>query len=828
MTTHKLHASMLAALLPALLNPIPAAMAQEKQMGLEEVVVTAQRREEGLQDVPISVQAFSKESLDNLTAQDIGDLGYFSPNVEITRASNQPRYTIRGIGTDDFGVGADPAVGVYLDGVYIGRSGGSKTAFNDISRVEILNGPQGTLFGRNAAAGAIQYVTNKPFDGDEAYVKTTVGNYERLQNEGLYNTALTDNLFWRTSALHNQRDGYIDNNFLDKEVGEEDNWSIVSSLLWQPSERMDVLFRIEYDEYDNDSRPSSSAVFGSREGKSFDDNESSRKLPEERELWGTSIHLSYDLEFATFTSISSYREYESSNPEDKDGGNNIRYLFNDLNEEDNEQWSQEFRFEGEYGDRFTWLTGFSYNYESAEQTSGIDLSSEAVEKLIAEVEIGVPFESLPPGLAYELAWGALGVDPSEREFDTGLEALAFGTYSERINVTGDYEAWAVFADGTYSITDTLDLTLGIRYTEDEKEFSRNITLNEYGFGFAWPEPTTRNENGRYDPNGTPGRIRQTESWDDTTGRAVLDWRVTDDVLLYVSYSEGYKAGGFSSATPTNDDAPFDPEEISTWEVGGKSSWFDNTLRFNAAYFDYDYDNLQEQNFVDAACLGGNFGANVFETQDIEGDGFELNLTWLALPGLELFANAGVVDAEVTERERCREIDGEAVTFDESGQDYADDFSYALGASYTYDLPNAGQINASIAWGWEEGEKNRQDCTYVQDLGDGTSAIYGLDVVDGELIISDPSATGNLTEPPFSSCPDLDDREQLNSRISYTSPEEKWIVGAWITNATDWEEDADPGGLGGDLASDCCTDGSPSWDRRERPRMYGMDVQYNFN
>ena len=127
--------------------------------GLEEVIVTAQKREQGLQDVPIAVEAFSASQITNLSAQDIGDLGTFTPNVSISQAANQPDYSIRGIGTSDFGIGADPAVGVYQDGVYIGRSGGSKVAFNDIQRVEILNGPQGTLFGRNAAAGAIQYLS---------------------------------------------------------------------------------------------------------------------------------------------------------------------------------------------------------------------------------------------------------------------------------------------------------------------------------------------------------------------------------------------------------------------------------------------------------------------------------------------------------------------------------------------------------------------------------------------------------------------------------------------------------------------------------------------
>ena len=230
--------------------------------GLEEVIVTAQKREQGLQDVPISVQAFDRQAIDNLGAQDIGDLSIFTPNVDIGRGANQPRYSIRGIGTNDFGIGSDPAVGVYIDGVYIGRSGGSKTAFNDIERIEILNGPQGTLFGRNAAAGAIQYVTNKPVDDTEGWVRATIGDCDRTQLEGVWNMPLADNVYWRTSALWNERDGFIDNKFNGDDLAREDNWSITTSLRWEPSDNLDILWRMEYDEVDQDSRPASQCGSG--------------------------------------------------------------------------------------------------------------------------------------------------------------------------------------------------------------------------------------------------------------------------------------------------------------------------------------------------------------------------------------------------------------------------------------------------------------------------------------------------------------------------------------------------------------------------------------
>ena len=292
---------------------------QALAQGLEEVIVTAQKREQGLQDVPIAVEAFSAEQIDNLSARDIADLSVFTPNVEISQAANQPSYKIRGIGTSDFGIGADPAVGVYQDGVYIGRSGGSKVAFNDIQRVEILNGPQGTLFGRNAAAGAIQYVNNKNEDDNYGWTRLTLGNYDRRKIDGVANLALTDELYLRTGISWERRDGWIDNLSNGKDLARRGYQSINGQLRWVPTSRLDMNLRLEYDETDQDSRVRSSAVWGPRDnGAAFTKVESDSDLEEKRYLFGSAFHLTYDFDVATFTSITSWRTYNSRNPEEKD------------------------------------------------------------------------------------------------------------------------------------------------------------------------------------------------------------------------------------------------------------------------------------------------------------------------------------------------------------------------------------------------------------------------------------------------------------------------------------------------------------------------------
>ena len=800
--------------------------------GLEEVIVTAQKREQGLQDVPIAVEAFSAQEITNLSAQDIGDLGTFTPNVSISKASNQPNYAIRGIGTDDFGIGADPAVGVYQDGVYIGRSGGSKVAFNDLARVEILNGPQGTLFGRNAAAGAIQYISNKPDEELYGWARGTVGNYDRYQVDGVANVPLADNLYFRVGMLWNQRDGWIDNVYNGNDLARQGNRSIVTQLRWLPTDRLDTILRLEFDQTDEDSRVRSSAVWGPRDnGAGFNKVASDSDLSEKRNLYGASWHLTYDMDWATLTSISSYRYFNSKNPEEKDGSAELYYFFNDLNREKNDQFGQEFRLDGEMGSRFRWTTGMNAYYEHARQTSGIHLTPQSLDKLIAEGEIGVPYDALPPGIPIDLAFTVFPDPFNERTVTSGAQALDDGiAYREQIRINAKYKSYAGFADVTYDITDTLALTGGLRYTYDDKNFGRYVKFNDYVVAFAFTTETRLDGNGNYDPDGNLGFLQSDKDWSKLTPRVVLEWQAQEDVMLYASYTEGYKAGGFNSAGEIFAPA-FDPEEVSNYEVGMKSSWLDNTLRVNTAVFSYNYDNLQSLAFIDAACLpDASVGTYLFETSDVEGKGFELNVNWLALPSLELYFNTGYLDAEYKRRDEKQVIDGVCVIKDRSGQTFSEspDTNFTVGANYSLDFDNGSEVVLALAYNYTGG-LSRDSCVYVVDnkAQGAPNDVYGLTKVDGQLVISDSSATGNLTEPPYNNCPDSDNREQLNARLAYNSPERDWTVAAFITNATNWQPDkVDPGGLGGQLATDF-SDGSPSYGRTDEPRMYGMEFRYNF-
>ena len=241
---------------------------------IENIIVTAQKREESVMDVPISISALSGDSLEKLTTRYLSDIGRFTAGVEMnTDKALQPVYNIRGIETDDFTVGSDPAIAVYVDGVYAARGGGSEAAFADISRVEVLKGPQGTLYGRNATGGAINLVSNAPTFEQEGKIKVTLGNEGRRDLEFVYNQPFSDKLAMRVVGVTRNRDGVL-NNVEGGELNDENQDAFRVSFLWSPDDSTDVVLRVDSSKMDQRSAAVYTqipAVFESANpGRSFD------------------------------------------------------------------------------------------------------------------------------------------------------------------------------------------------------------------------------------------------------------------------------------------------------------------------------------------------------------------------------------------------------------------------------------------------------------------------------------------------------------------------------------------------------------------------------
>jgi len=764
--------------------------AAENDYALEEIIVTAQKRAESAQDVPIAISAISQEFIQNVGAQDMSDLGAYIPGLE-TRVfePTQPAYNIRGIVTNDFGIGADPAVAVYIDGVYSGRSASALTAFQDLERVEVLKGPQGTLFGKNAAAGAIHMITKKPTEQFEANVNITAGNYNKQKIEAMVNLPLADNLFLRFNVMDNERDGYRENTFNGKDVSDENNGGARAALLWDVSDTTEVLLRVEYVNVDQSAVPAYGLLTGD---DLYGDVDNDGLKKETLELWGGSLTIESDLGPAVLTSITASKIFETKSQLDQDGTSDFSLFFAGQNEESNNFFSQEFRLTSNTDSNLRWTLGAMHSREHAKQSSGAIFSTDLVD---SAARAGGDFSD---GLAY---WNAnVGIDPNTStpvtytaatapagffwdmlaQPDPALWGLTGGTgqsllgleFPEGNNAENKSTSTAIYADATYSFTDQLDLTMGVRYTEDEKTFKLGVTANSFGF------PVVYN---LIDP-----AVTRTESWENVSYRAVLDYAFSDDAMVFLSYATGYKAGGFNSTQLVD---PFDDEEVTNIELGIKSTWMDGRLRLNGSVFSYEYEGLQEVGLLEDPSSG--FSQLAVRSIDSEAQGAELDITWLASENLMFNAIYSYVDSEVTDFPL---FEGEAEVLNREGKPLSSvaKNTYAIGAEYTLPLDSLGELSFRVDYSYtgpRDNEAQGDDAPYVTAI----VARHEKEITDGYTDVS--------------------------AKITFRDYEDHWRVALYATNLTDEEYLIHLGGQSS-------TAGSPSA-ARNVPRMYGVEVGYTF-
>ncbi len=707
---------------------------------LEEIVVTAQKRAESVQDVPIAISAMSGNFIQNVGAQDVNDLGIYTPGLEtrVTQAT-QPRFSIRGIATTDFGIGADPAVAVYVDGVYSGRSGASLTAFQDIERVEVLKGPQGTLFGKNAAAGAIHLISKKPSDEFESTLGMNVGNYNKQKFEAMVNVPISDDLALRINVMDNSRDGYRENRFNGQKLSDENNGGARASLLWKATEDTQVLAQLDYSNLDQNAAVDSSLLFGDAYG----DTQLDVTPHETLDLWGASVTVETDLDKVLLTSITAIKRFESNNLRDEDGtdlftatGGLVPLFFSTENVEQNTFFSQELRLTSQSEDEMRWSLGMMYSREHGQQDTRTVLSTDIINAFIG------PF--LPSGQLF----------PEQASGDLISTSAA------------------IYADMTYSLSDELSVTAGLRYTRDQKDYELTSLYNVYGFGILFPVATDA--------------LEMDDSWSNLSSRVVLDYAFAEDAMVYLSYATGYKAGGFNS---TQVALPFDEEQVSNLELGLKSSWLDSHLRFNASLYSYVYEDLQDYAEIPDANTG--ITQLIIRNQDAEGQGLELDLIWAATEHLTLSANYNYLDTEVTDFQL---LGAETEADDRTGKALTNvaEQTYNLGAEYVVTLGAAGELAFRV------------DYSYVGDRE--FPRLYSADPVAQAL------ADQNIDQLEGA-------YDNINARITYRDSSGHWQASLWGQNLTDEEY------LYG-LSEGSTTIGSPSG-IRANPRFYGLDVSYQF-
>lgn len=770
-----------------LVNLAVPALAQEQAVGgLEEVVVTARKQVENLQQVPIAVSVFNAQSIESKGIDSIVGIADYSPNVTldftspISGASSALVAFIRGIGQSDFAINFEPGVGIYVDGVYYARTIGSTIDLMDVDRVEVLKGPQGTLFGRNTIGGAISVTTRTPSHEFGGRAELTVGEFSRRDVRALVNVPLSDQLAMSIAYASRNRDGYVhrqpfpgfsnaepsdlryDGGKLSRlpngnDLGNQNNDTVRAKLAWDPSETVNLTLAVDRVEVRENSAPTvlvaaypntpgalgglynactagvgppictNVAGVGDLTGRTPYGTQfltGDRSTNYGNSVSGTYIDttgatatLTWDIsDDVSFKSISAWRELDSAFGEDADMSPVV--LDHHGFVMDQKQVTHEVQLTGS-GSKLDWAVGLYYFRE----TGGI--------------------HDLVP-----LGAGLLQVDgPNSLE---NVSTAAFGQL-------------------TYHIVDAWSVTLGARYTEEDKEFrggQRDRNALAFNLGLPLSEHPDPTDPTLYFP---PEKLEQ--DFSNTSIRAGTEYRFTDDLFVYASYAEGFKSGGWDTrlTAPRLSVPGFEPEEAETFEIGMKSEWLDQTLRLNVAAFQTDYTNLQLIIQRGISPLTTNAGKSEIE-------GVELELQWAPLPALLIGASYGWIDAKYTELDAAANASG---IFLANKFNNTPENTFSFTADYSLDLSGGAALGWHLGYSWRDDVFN--DATNTPLLFQES---YGL----------------------------------LSASLIYTSSDKAWDIGIGGDNLTDEEyimSGFNQPGVGYTIAT------------IGRPREWWAKVQYRF-
>jgi iron complex outermembrane receptor protein len=801
----------------------PPVVAQETAAGavsaapvLEEIIVTATRRAERLQDVPVSVSAFNAEDLAARSVATVGDILQYSPNVARSSgpAGGQDAYFfIRGVGQIDNSIVLDPGVGVYVDGVYLGRVQGSSIDLVDIERIEVLRGPQGTLFGRNTIGGAVNITSRPPGDSFGAQGRLTIGSRERREAQASVNVPVGDTLAVTASGLRKQQDGWGRNALTGETFGDVDITGGRVALRWTPTPVFTAGIAGDYAE--NRGSPSHTVLTGIDRTPSPAAAATLRvtqktspflvPLPADMERYiqpadsrtnflsipaiyntdagGVSATLEWQGDAATVKSISAWRTLEQVNWSDFDGS---PYAFYDSsNDLEQDQFSQELQVNGRgFGDRLDWLVGGYFFKEDMRNTVTVCLGTTgpvATSTLQNPDGSGRLYILTPPGPGpgrpppVPVAPAAQILDPRCMDSSSTIDL--------------DVESLAAFTHNTFDLTDRLEAVVGLRYTVETKNQRFNTFLDNRDGVLAFtpvpiaalPFPGRLTVPARIVPQLSPAntalRIPTTyeETWTDLSTRFGLNYRVSDDILVYASYAEGFKSGGFNgrgdNAVLSNSNVqPFDPEHVTTYEAGAKTELLDRRLRLNGAVFLSRYDDIQ--------LLALNPQTALFETRnagEAEILGAEAEVLAAPVDGVVLNLGIGWLDAEY-ETLRATSTD---IQIDDA-LPVTPEWTFNAGAQYSLDLSGRGELTFRADYSWQD-EVSYQVGNDPLEIGPS----YGL----------------------------------LNLRATYTTTDERISVSVFGTNVTNEDYLRSAQDSRSDLGTAYATPGAP--------REWGLELRVKF-
>lgn len=626
----------------------PALAAANDSSQVQEIVVTAQRRSENIQQVPVSIQAFTAKTITDLGIKSSADLGQVTPNVDIALPAgpgNQPIIAIRGIGLNDYDTNNAGPNGIYVDEVYLSSPASQTFQTFDLERIEVLKGPQGTLYGRNTSGGAINFITKKPTDTPEADFHAEYSSYNTFNFEGGAGGPIAPDLDARAAVVVNESQGYAYNTLTHTHENGQNNAAGRLQLLWKPTDKFKLLFNVHGGFVDNrpteyrhigDLDPTTFTqcsiaatkagncvdLFGYGTPKGFYDGAYNRRQHLKVNSFGSYLRADGTVGPVTLTSITSFEHNDKIHPEDSDASPN-RLLEIDFGVRSN-TITQELRAAGS-GDRYDWVAGLYYLHEDLHQNQPIYILLDGDKFFGGPGTCDAVFANNPPtvdDLQHPLA------TCGERAFD----------YSHQVT-----NAYAAFGQGDYSITDKLKLTLGGRFTSEQRSF-HYVGLVQYQYGGM--------------DNFTPSALLadSSQSLDKSafSWRAAVDYHFTSSIHAYASVATGYKSGDFNGSFLSTDPAeialqlkPVQPETVTAYEVGIKASLFENRVILDLAAFYNDYKNMQVFVLVPPVSGGTGLPVNVLDNaRKAHTEGVDAQLTLRPISGLTANFNLGLLETRL--------------------------------------------------------------------------------------------------------------------------------------------------------------------------------------
>ncbi len=726
---------------------------------LEEIVVTATRRAEtDLQTTPVAVSAVSGAQFEGMFAQDIGEIATFVPNFSAATVTgfNAASFAMRGAAETDIIVYFDPKVGVIVDDFVVPHVQTQLLEPFDVESIEVLRGPQGTLFGKNTTAGAVVVTTKKPVMGAQTgEVSLQYGSYADTKLRAAFNQPISDNMAFRIAGIYQQSDGYYKNGKVDfpidafgagigdagqtdgspvsgdgSDLGGKDVLSLRAKLAWEPSEALKLLGQIEYIRDRSDPVPVVNVTEdgagqlatllgfpGVTSGDPLDQagihNSSIVGLDgnQEVDVLGTYLNLEYAMANHTIYALAGFRTQESRLPNEY-LGTAYESFFAATRDDDRDTMQLEARIASDKPGPVNYVAGVFYQ------------TNDAVFCVRQQLGLTEFFGSAVPGL-----------------LDNQNPLLLCNKQ--------DSTSWAVFADATWDITDKFQLGAGVRYTDEEKDYTAREGLPESlilpnggepldGADFSLAAFAVQNDS---------------DSWSEPTWRITGSYEFDDDTFGYVTASRGFKSGGYNDQAGSGGFANFplasyDPELATSFEFGVKNSFLDDRVRFNATYFTVNYEDFQRSAVV--TVPGTAFQeTRTFNAADVDASGLELELTALLTDNLTLRANIGTLDAEYNEFFLDLDQDGNLEDF--SGRD----------------VVRSPDVTAGV------------DLTYLQDLASGANMRYNMNFnYEDENTYYYNEVIGSNFDTV------LEKRTILSANVTYRSPTDKYYISAFGKNLTD--------------------------------------------